>query len=81
MQDRFGSSDQGCMADDVPVLEPGVGEEEKRNSSPGLFQLAEDVPGGVGLDPLVATWLVAEFLVIVSPLCSNSISRLVRAID
>jgi hypothetical protein len=36
------------------MLDPlGVGEEEKRNSKPGLIQLAFDVPG-VGLDSPIA---------------------------
>ena len=55
MQDRLGKSDQGEVEDDdnpeVELIPVGVGEEEKRNSRPGLFQLALDVPG-VGLEPL-----------------------------
>ena len=52
----MGSRDQGEVecdegAPDTELLPLGVGEEEKRSSRPGLFQLALDVPG-VGLDSL-----------------------------
>lgn len=83
MHERLGSKDQGetgCVFDPsslpaTPVLlllllAPGVGEEENCSSSPGLFQLALEVPG-VGLESRVpghALLIACELPVTMLPL-------------
>jgi len=88
----LGNNDQGDSgappggaAEALPL---GVGEEEKWSSRPGLFQLALDVPGvGEEVEVEAEAWCEEEeeevegTPMMESPLCSNSISRLVRAID